>query len=151
MKRVYANEDVCMACHLCEVYCLAAHSRSKDLIKAFKTEMPKNRSRVQVVEQGVVSFANLCRHCQQPVCAYSCLAGALHKDSKSGVVTVDLDKCVGCWTCIMVCPHGAIVPDFARDKIAKCDLCVNRQTPACVANCPNQALSYREEKPGLLN
>jgi len=38
MKRVYANEEICMGCGLCRVYCQLEHSKTKDLIKAFKKE-----------------------------------------------------------------------------------------------------------------
>lgn len=35
MKRVYVNEDWCLACHLCEYYCAAANSGAENMIKAF--------------------------------------------------------------------------------------------------------------------
>lgn len=35
MKRVYVNEDWCLACHLCEYYCVAANSGAENMIKAF--------------------------------------------------------------------------------------------------------------------
>jgi carbon-monoxide dehydrogenase iron sulfur subunit len=44
----------------------------------------------------------------------------------------------------MVCPYGAVKPDASRKIVAKCDFCEHRETPACVENCPNEAL-YVEE------
>jgi carbon-monoxide dehydrogenase iron sulfur subunit len=44
----------------------------------------------------------------------------------------------------MVCPYGAIKMDKENKVIAKCDLCQDQKEPACVANCPNQALEFRE-------
>ena len=38
MKRVYAKEELCLNCRLCEVYCKTAHSKSKDVLKANKYE-----------------------------------------------------------------------------------------------------------------
>ena len=32
MKRVYVNEDWCLACHLCEYYCAAANSGAENMI-----------------------------------------------------------------------------------------------------------------------
>ncbi len=145
MKRVQAREAVCMACHLCEVHCLVEHSRSRDVIKAYKKELPRVAARVRVEEDGVGSFASLCHHCREPICVYSCISGALRRDPVTGVVTVDEDRCVGCWTCVMVCPFGAIMRDVVNGKAVKCDLCGGRE-PACVANCPNQALALVEEK-----
>ena len=66
-------------------------------------------------------------------------------DEKTRLVVHDTEKCMGCWTCIMVCPYGAIKMDGSSPKvIAKCDLCSELDVPACVANCPNEALVYKE-------
>lgn len=135
-----------MACRLCEVNCLVEHSRSKDPVKAYKKESPRPAPRLRVEENGPLSFATLCRHCEQPVCVFSCITGAMRKDPVTGVVSVDHEKCVGCWTCVMVCPFGAVIPDTARGKATKCDLCVHRQVPACVENCPNKALAVVDDK-----
>jgi carbon-monoxide dehydrogenase iron sulfur subunit len=52
---------------------------------------------------------------------------------------------VGCWTCILVCPFGAIQRDEREKKVAsKCDFCAGLDIPACVANCPNEALILTE-------
>ena len=48
MKRVYAKEKVCINCKLCEIHCKKAHSKSKDLIKAFKFETPEPVARILV-------------------------------------------------------------------------------------------------------
>ncbi|MCL5265863.1 MAG: 4Fe-4S dicluster domain-containing protein [Chloroflexi bacterium] len=144
MKRVYPREEVCIGCRLCEVHCKVEHSRSKDVVKAFKREQSVARVRVQ--ENGPLSFALQCRHCPEPYCVYSCLTGAMHRDPGSGVVKHDPDRCVGCWTCVLVCPFGVLVRDVANHRIGpKCDLCPDRAVPACVANCPNEALVYAEE------
>lgn len=146
MKRIYPKEEVCIACHLCEVYCVGQHSRSKDLVKAFKKELPRPLPRIRVQQRGEVSFALQCRHCEEPPCVHSCLTGALFRDPETGIVSVSEEKCVGCWTCLMFCPYSAIRPDFDRKKIVKCDLCFPLNTPVCVANCPNEALVCWEGK-----
>jgi Fe-S-cluster-containing hydrogenase component 2 len=47
----------------------------------------------------------------------------------------------------MVCPFGAIQRDMGEDKAAsKCDLCYGEDVPACVAHCPNEALTFVEEE-----
>ena len=144
IKKVYPKPEVCMACRLCEVHFITAHSKSGDMIKAFKRESPRPLPRLHVEEQGPMSFALGCRHCDEPLCVYSCLTGALTKDSETGIVFVDLKKCVGCWTCVIACPYGAISPDKSQKKASKCDLCFKLETPVCVANCPNEALILGE-------
>jgi carbon-monoxide dehydrogenase iron sulfur subunit len=44
----------------------------------------------------------------------------------------------------MICPFGAIRMDEERGKAVKCDLCPERETPACVEACPNRALVFEE-------
>ena len=140
MKYIYIREDVCIGCGLCRVYCQTEHSRSRDIIKAFKREDPRPLTRIRVERNGEVCFSIQCRHCAEPWCVYSCLTGAMRKDPASGVVTVDSEKCAACWTCIVACPCGALVKDTNNKIIAKCDLCGGLDMPVCVANCPNEAL-----------
>jgi len=147
MKRIVVKEDVCIGCGLCEVYCIVEHSMSKDIIKAYRKEHPKPLSRVRVEEDRPFSFGVQCRHCEEPPCVIACLSGAMHVDEKTGLVMHDAEKCMGCWSCIMVCPYGAIRIDVSGKVVVKCDLCEGLDVPACVANCPNQALVYEEEIP----
>ena len=140
MKRVYVKEEVCIGCGLCEVYCRVEHSQSKDPIKAFKREAPRPLPRVRVERNVEVSFPIQCHHCAEPWCVYSCLTGAMHKDPTSDKVTVDMEKCIGCWTCIVACSYGALSRDMNSKTVIKCDLCPGREIPACVINCPNEAL-----------
>ena len=93
-----------------------------------------------------VSFAIQCRHCEDAPCVTACLSSAMKKDEETGLVTHDPEKCIGCWTCIMVCPFGAIKMDSSGKVVSKCDLCAELEVPACVANCPNGALVYKEVK-----
>jgi carbon-monoxide dehydrogenase iron sulfur subunit len=147
MKKIFAHEEFCMGCGLCEVHCAVWHSKSKELVKAFKKEQTKPFSRVTVVQEKPVSLAVQCRHCDDPPCVYACLTGAMHIDEETGLVMHDDEKCVGCLTCIMVCPLGAVKIDvYRRDVVAKCDLCQGKDIPACVANCPNEALTFEEVK-----
>ena len=148
MRRIYAKEEVCIGCRLCEVYCQLQHAQSKDLVKVFKRESPRPIPRLRVEGKGPVSFSLPCQHCDDAPCVSACITGAMTKDSESGVVQVDESKCTGCWTCLLVCPFGAIRQDTEQGKTVKCDLCQGADTPACVANCPNEALVYMEVKDG---
>lgn len=145
MCSVYVKEDICIGCHLCEVYCQLRHSQSKELVKAFRRELPRPLPRVRVEERGVVSFSVRCQQCTETPCAYACITGALTYNHRKGVVEVDEARCAGCWTCLLVCPLGAIRQDTMRGKILKCDLCQGDEVPVCVANCPNEALSLSRD------
>lgn len=144
MRRVYVKEEVCIGCHLCEVYCRLQHARSTDLVKAFKRESPRTLPRLRVEERGVVSLSVRCQHCDDAPCIQACLTGAMSRDPVSSLVTVDEEHCIGCGTCLMVCPLGVIRLNTEEKKMVKCDLCQGKDIPVCVANCPNEALIYVE-------
>lgn len=143
MKKVYVNEDWCLACHLCEFYCAAANS-GKSLINAFKYSDKKPIPRIKVEEGSEVNFAVQCRHCEGKPCVKGCIAGAL--SIVDGVVVCDENKCVGCYTCVLSCPFGCIVIDEEGHRIQKCDLCTKNHNgePACVQGCPNKAIVFEE-------
>jgi carbon-monoxide dehydrogenase iron sulfur subunit len=145
MKKVYVNEKVCIGCHLCEIYCQLHHAQSGDLIKVFKKESPRPLPRLRVEDNGVISLSVRCQHCKDAPCLYACLTGALSRDSETRVVTIDEERCIGCGTCILVCPLGVLQLDKKQRKMLKCDLCQGEDIPACVANCPNEALVYVDE------
>ncbi len=142
MKKVYVNEQWCLGCHLCEYYCAFANSGMDNMVDALKDK--KIYPRIQVEEGNGINFAVNCRHCDDPVCVKSCITGALQIDD--GVITVDQDKCVGCYTCILACPYGAVMPAEGGKVIQKCELCLQNACgePACVKGCPNRAIVYEE-------
>lgn len=145
MKRIQAREEVCMACRLCEVHCAVEHSRTRHIIKAFKTESTRPEPRCTVEVRGALSFSFMCRHCAEPACLHACISGAMHREP-GGTVRVDEDRCIGCWTCILACPYGAIRRhEQDRHFALKCDMCPDRPIPACVAACPNGALELHAD------
>ena len=144
MKQVYIKEQVCIGCRLCEVYCRLKHAGSKDLVKAFKKETPKPLARLRVEENGILSLSARCQHCDDAPCLHACLTGALTRDPVSRLVAVDSERCIGCGTCMLVCPLGALILDTTNKKTIKCELCQDEEVPVCVANCPNEALLYME-------
>lgn len=145
MKKIYFREEYCMACRLCEIACFVAHSKSKKIIKAYKEEPGGSMPRLVIEQKGPLSFAIQCRNCKEAPCIPACVSGAMRRD-KSGRITHDDKKCVGCWMCVMACPFGVILMDTRGKKVAaKCDLCSDLNTPACVEACPNEALVCKED------
>ncbi|MCR4660783.1 MAG: 4Fe-4S binding protein [Clostridia bacterium] len=142
MKRIYVNEEWCLGCKLCEYNCAFANSGEYDMVKALKDK--KITSRIHVEEAtNKITYAVSCRHCDDPICVKCCISGALSK--KDDAVEIDKNKCIGCYTCILVCPYGAILP--SEEHVAtKCELCLNNSfgSPACVKGCPNNAIVFEE-------
>ena len=140
MKRVYVNEEWCLGCHLCEYNCAFANSGMKDMAELKgKPIFP----RIHIEGDDKISYAVSCRHCTDPICVMSCIAGAISK--KDGVVVIDKNKCIGCLTCVLVCPYGALAPSESG-VMQKCELCTtnSRGEPACAAGCPNHAIVYEQ-------
>ncbi|MCQ2417118.1 MAG: 4Fe-4S binding protein [Oscillospiraceae bacterium] len=144
MKRIFVKEEWCLGCHLCEYNCAFANSGLTDMVKALKDKKIYPRVRVETDEDGI-TYAVSCRHCTNPLCVKSCIAGAL--SIQDGVIQIDHNKCVGCLTCVLVCPHGAVVED-EKGIAQKCELCMKNScgAPACVAGCPNGAIVYEERE-----
>jgi len=160
MKRVYVNEKWCLGCHLCEYYCAfasispadnpAATNNKKDMARALKDI--KINPRIKIEEKDEISFAVSCRHCREPLCVKGCITGAL--TITDGVITINSDRCVSCYTCILSCPYGAVSPSD-DGAVQKCELCVKTKggipqgnsaefTPPCVDGCPNGAIVFEE-------
>jgi NAD(P)H-nitrite reductase large subunit/NAD-dependent dihydropyrimidine dehydrogenase PreA subunit len=133
------NRERCLACRACELACSVVHSGSQRLEAAIAEALPpKRRVTIAAGKDGIDALR--CEQCAEPLCAFSCKSGALHRDPISGWIALEESRCVGCFMCMMVCPHG-IRPDPATDHVVRCDVCLGREIPACVAACPTGALS----------
>ena len=66
-------------------------------------------------------------------------------------VCQDVDRCIGCFMCNMVCPHAAIVPTVSMKKALKCTLaCGEGGLPACVISCDRGALVLEEDTTSMI-
>lgn len=85
-----------------------------------------------------------CNHCDDAPCITICPTGAMQKRKKDGVVVIDSKRCIGCKSCVMVCPYDAPQYNAKTHKTEKCNMCVERldegKNPICVDSCPNRAL-----------
>ena len=141
MKRIYVKEEWCLGCHLCEYNCAFANSGLSDMVLALKGKPIYPRIHVEGGEK--ITYAVSCRHCEDPICLKSCIAGAITRNE--GIVKIDREKCVGCLTCVLVCPYGALAAG-EDGLMQKCELCLQNVcgAPACVSGCPKGAIVYEE-------
>lgn len=141
-KEIFVITDRCVGCRTCTIACAVAHSASGTLFGAVaETPRPKSRIYVEWAAPGH-KVPLVCRHCEDAPCMHACISGAIRR-TDDGVVITDADKCIGCWTCVMVCPYGMIGRDLERHNAYRCDRCPDRDIPACVAACPTGALVYQ--------
>jgi Fe-S-cluster-containing hydrogenase component 2 len=66
--------------------------------------------------------------------------GAIYRESDSGPLNVDYSLCIGCRTCVSVCPFGAMNYNAADRKVFKCDHCGG--DPQCVRFCEEKAVDF---------
>ena len=139
---IMADNLQCIGCHACEVACVMAHNHEQHVLSQ-RQFIP----RITVLKEGKRRSAVTCHHCENAPCAQSCPNGAIGKSHDS--VQVNQQKCIGCKACVVACPFGTmeiVVTPVSDGQVKatahKCDLCHDRpQGPACVENCPADALT----------
>jgi carbon-monoxide dehydrogenase iron sulfur subunit len=134
VRRIYTNPDLCSGCRACSVACAIAHRGHAD----------PSRGAIQILQSPFYGYEMpvVCRQCDAPECVAACMAAALSVDRATGRILFDGERCVGCWMCVMVCPHHAIVRDVKAGKAIRCDQCEGRSTPACANACATQAIQF---------
>lgn len=146
MNRIMINKDLCTGCLNCHVACMAEHNESGKSFLDLDLENTINESRnhLSLDSNGQV-VPIFCRHCDSPECVITCMSGAMTKDTKTGIVSYDKDRCASCFMCVMACPYGVLKPDSNSKKVVvKCDMCGGRDIPRCVENCPTGAIHLEE-------
>ncbi|MBT9162065.1 MAG: Iron-sulfur protein [Dehalococcoidia bacterium] len=102
MKRLFLHLERCVGCERCELACMAAHSKTGDILFS-SLEVPHPKTRIFVESINGKAVPLVCRHCEEPPCVEACMAGCMQKDPDRGIVhnMGHEQKCVGCWMCIM--------------------------------------------------
>jgi len=139
MLSLKVDEIRCNGCGLCQAACALGQVMKRGFEKPYALEqLPKPLLKVQ--ENAGKRQIAICRHCESPVCADACVAGALAADKILNTVILDRGKCVGCYSCVMECPFGAPEMDASHGKMHKCDGCNTMPVPLCASFCPTGAL-----------
>jgi len=163
---VLFDSTKCIGCRKCEAACnkvneLPAQPVPFDDLTVLDSRRRTHHDTFTVVNKYSVNDKPVyrkqqCNHCLEPACASACFVGAFVKD-KTGAVSHDASKCVGCRYCMIACPfeiptyeyHDPITP-----RVRKCTMCQPRieegKLPGCVEDCPKRALVFRRRE-DLLN
>lgn len=160
---VITDPHACIGCRTCEVACSLAHPDAEDGVAGgtggFAPDSHFGASfhfypRIKTVTTKYVSSTVQCRHCDDAPCVNVCPTHALVYDG--GSVQLVSANCIGCKTCVIACPFGAMsmVSKPASTSVGngfkvrsnqtyahKCDLCAGIETgPSCITACPTKAL-----------
>ena len=148
---VIAEPSKCIGCRTCEVACALAHPIGDGTAQALSPENFKPR--LKLVKGLKVTAPVQCRHCENAPCVNACPTRALVY--RAGTVQMLDERCIGCQTCVIACPFGAMEmirvpvnqvqgPLTVRTNVSrahKCDLCIDHPSgPACIPVCPTKAL-----------
>ena len=112
----------CIGCTTCMLSCSLVHYGEQSL----------SLSRIQVMQDSFGKFPDdlqisPCRQCVTPPCVINCPEEAAYIDTENGNVRrIDEEKCVGCQTCLEMCPQQPhrTVWNSADEVATKCDLCI---------------------------
>lgn len=93
---------------------------------------------------GVAAHISMsCNHCQNPVCMLACPKNNFEK-RQDGIVVLNATNCMSCTRCVEACPFHAIKINPYKNRVDKCNFCVERivqgNEPICVENCVTGAL-----------
>lgn len=152
----------CLGCQTCEAACAEANGLPEPAPNDTTGKVLRQTTTTQLTavqtfntDKGEVYVKRQCMHCLEPACAAACLTKAMNKTDE-GPVEWRVGKCMGCRYCMLSCPFE--MPRFEYDKavpnIVKCQMCHTRladgKQPACVENCPNEALMFGKRSDLLL-
>ncbi len=131
-KVLMINYQKCTGCRLCELVCSVMHDGVSN----------PARSRIKVMkwETEGLYIPMSCQQCEDAPCMSVCHVKAISRDEDHGFVMVDYDVCIGCRSCVAVCPFGAMNYNSMDKKVFKCDLCGG--DPQCVRFCEVKAIEY---------
>lgn len=142
---IFVSASRCVACRRCAMACATAHSPFDDffdLVRLGGTAAP----RVVCIPVGASVVPVECGQCRDAPCIAACPAGALARADEDSPVLIRPGLCVGCRSCVVACPYGAIRVSAVTGEVLKCDLCIELTagggTPACVEACPTRCLTF---------
>jgi carbon-monoxide dehydrogenase iron sulfur subunit len=151
MKIVVVRPERCVGCLQCRFACSVAHSLSNSPYAApYETILSKPRIHIGL-SVNKEPFPNKCRHCDPAPCEMACPTRAIFRETSTGTMLINPERCINCGMCAMACPFSVIryhVYTDNKTSAHKCDQCISRQKegkiPACVEVCKCSALIFED-------
>jgi len=133
------RQDRCIDCELCKDACIKTNSVPD---YGWRTTILQRELKTGPDEKYTEFLPILCNQCNKPPCVRVCPTTATYKDKKTGIVVMDIKKCIGCKTCMAACPYNARYFKEETRAVDKCNFCLDTRlskgmtTTACSEACP---------------
>ena len=141
-RKIFFRPDRCMLCQSCVLACQMSSLGVSNVIDLPSHRRPQKR--LSLVFRNGTPWIWKCQHCLSAPCVEACISGSLSRKEGTSRVIHQPETCVGCGTCLLVCPYEALVYDEKEEKVSKCNLCPDEEIPPCVEACQSKALTYSE-------
>ena len=141
-RKIFFHPERCMLCQSCVLACEMNFLGVSDPHKIPFDEKPLQR--IRVTFSSGTPWVWKCQHCLSAPCVEACISGSLiTMEGRTGVMH-QLETCVGCGSCLLVCPYGALSFDEKKKRVTKCNLCFEKEIPPCIEACQSGALVFQE-------
>ncbi|UJF18692.1 4Fe-4S dicluster domain-containing protein [Vibrio sp. SS-MA-C1-2] len=138
-ETILYDETQCIGCEACVEACRETHNLGE---KANRLNIVKV-ARGEGLDTEYTFFRQSCNHCQNAPCLKNCPSNAIER-REGGQIVINQEACIGCQTCIDVCPFDMPKYDKQSNTVDKCTGCANfvenGEKQACVSACPTGAL-----------
>lgn len=136
------DQSKCVGCGECEDACHITNLVPKD---QYRMRVDDRTNPNDVLNRFFTRIS--CQQCEEAHCVEVCPSQACHRDSKTNIVTMDKDDCIGCKYCIVACPYDVRFINEETGAAENCNFCVDTklskgELPGCVQACKYDALIF---------